>query len=240
MIGMLCIHGFTGSPYEFTPLTKYLQQETDWLVRVPTLPGHDKLCNLKNVTYTDWIRHAEEELFMLLEKCDKVYVCGFSMGGLIAGWLTAHYPIDKLILLSPAVFYSNPKNFCLEAFEIFIDVCKKRFYNSELFQNFKRKFLGTPIHAYMEFRKLVRAVRPVLDQVSTPTLIIQGKRDPIVPEKSAYYLFSKIATDEKRLLLIENAKHQICFDRNNSKLFEEIYTFLNENRVKKKIAMTMN
>lgn len=92
----------------------------------------------------------------------------------------------------------------------------------------------------MEFRKLVRAVRPVLDQVSTPTLIIQGKRDPIVPEKSAYYLFSKIATDEKRLLLIENAKHQICFDRNNSKLFEEIYTFLNENRVKKKIAMTMN
>ncbi|NQD52654.1 carboxylesterase, partial [Bacillus altitudinis] len=40
MIGCLCIHGFTGAPYEVEPLAEYLKQTTDWTVQSVTLPGH--------------------------------------------------------------------------------------------------------------------------------------------------------------------------------------------------------
>ena len=35
MIGCLCIHGFTGGPYEIEPLTTFLEEKTDWLISVP-------------------------------------------------------------------------------------------------------------------------------------------------------------------------------------------------------------
>src|SRR4051794_9655664 len=99
MIGCLCIHGFTGAPYEVEPLANYLQRHTDWKIVVPLLPGHGDTLSLKDSTCTDWIDCAEIALQKLFEECEKVYVIGFSMGGLIAAYLTARYSISKLVLL---------------------------------------------------------------------------------------------------------------------------------------------
>ena len=34
--GVLCIHGFTGGPYEVQPIADYLENNTDWKIVVPT------------------------------------------------------------------------------------------------------------------------------------------------------------------------------------------------------------
>ena len=240
MNGVLCIHGFTGSPKELEPLTIFLKDHTDWIIKTPVLPGHENLRQLKETCFMDWIYHAEEELKNLMEQCDKIYLCGFSMGGLIASWLSAHYPVEKLVLLSAAAYYTNPIHFCEDFFETIIDGCRNSFSKSERFQNYKMKFTSTPFKAYLEFRKLVRTVRPVLSKVNLPTFIVQGKRDPIVPEKSAYYLYNKIKTEEKKLRFVEDAKHQICYDDNSNQLFNEILEFLSSSLDCKKIAMTSN
>lgn len=31
-VGVLCIHGFSGGPYEIEPFTAYLRAHTDWLI----------------------------------------------------------------------------------------------------------------------------------------------------------------------------------------------------------------
>lgn len=43
-VGVLCIHGFSGGPYEIEPFTTYLRTHTDWLIVEPTLWGMVKLC----------------------------------------------------------------------------------------------------------------------------------------------------------------------------------------------------
>ncbi|MFE8703018.1 alpha/beta hydrolase [Cytobacillus sp. FJAT-54145] len=227
MIGCLCIHGFTGAPSEVEPLVEHLKSHTNWRLVVPTLPGHGEILSLKGIRYNQWIEHAEKELEKLLDECEKVYVIGFSMGGLIASHLAVHYPIDKLVLLSAAAYYVNPKQLVLDVKDMVRDSFKGKLFDNELYIRYKRKIKETPVTATLQFRKLVAQVRPVLSKVSVPTFIAQGEIDGVVPPKSAQYLYERISTPEKKLLYFKNSKHLICHCDEREKLFTEILAFLN-------------
>lgn len=228
MIGCLCIHGFTGAPYEVEPLAEYLTKHTDWVFSVPTLPGHGKNLSLKDVHYQQWIDHAENELKKLIDTCDQVYVIGFSMGGMIASLLAAKYPVDKLVLLSAAAYYLNPKQMASEIKSMIIDSLKGNLENNEFFQRYKRKIKATPIKATLQFRKLVSYIKPLLPQVEVPTLIAQGECDGIVPPKSAEYLYRTINAKTKRLTYIKDSSHHICHCEEKEALFSTVYDFLME------------
>ncbi len=95
MTGCLLIHGYTGGPHEVEPLAAYLREHTDWDVEVPTLPGHGVNLELDNVTHTAWLAAAEDALKNMQEKADKLYLIGFSMGGMIAAYLASRHDIDN-------------------------------------------------------------------------------------------------------------------------------------------------
>ncbi len=228
MIGCLCIHGFTGAPYEVEPLTEYLTKHTDWIISVPTLPGHGENLSLKDIHYQQWIEHAEAELKKLIKTCDRVYVIGFSMGGMIASLLAAKYPVDKLVLLSAAAYYLNPKQMANEIKSMIVDLFKGNLVNNEFFQRYKRKIKVTPIKATFQFRRLVSYIKPLLPQVEVPTLIAQGECDGIVPPKSAEYLYRTISAKTKRLTYIKDSSHHICHCEEKEALFSQVYDFLME------------
>jgi carboxylesterase len=226
LIGCLCIHGFTGSPYEVQPLVEFLQKRTDWQFAVPTLPGHGDSLNLEGVRYHDWIEHADRALQRLMQTCDTIYIIGFSMGGLIASYLAAHYPVDKLVLLSAAAYYVNPKQLAIDIIEMVKDSFKGNLANNELYLRYKRKIKETPISATLQFRTLVTKVRPLLGKIAVPTLIAQGECDGIVPPRSAQYIYSRIGARQKKLIYFENAKHLICHCEERERLFMEVLSFL--------------
>lgn len=232
MIGCLCIHGFTGAPFEVEPLAKYLKERTDWEIAVPTLPGHGDTLSLKGIDYKNWIEHAEQELKQLIAKCETVYVIGFSMGGLIASYLAVHYPVTKLVLLSAAAFYVNPKQLFLDIGEMVKDAFRGCLLENELFIRYKLKIKATPITATLQFRRLVASIRPMLHQVNIPTLIAQGESDGVVPPKSAQYLYQQIGTSSKKIIYLKDSKHLICHCDERENLFSEILQFLKNRTVK--------
>ncbi|MED1472601.1 alpha/beta hydrolase [Bacillus salipaludis] len=228
MIGCLCIHGFTGAPYEVEPLVEYLSERTNWSFSVPTLPGHGETLSLKGVQYQQWIECAEAELKKLLQTCEEVYVIGFSMGGLIAAYLAANYPVNKLILLSAAALYINPKQMAVELKTMLIDSLRGNLRENELFQRYLRKIKATPIAATLQFRQLVSFIKPLLHQVEVPTLIAQGECDGMVPPKSAEYLYRTINSKKKRITYIKDSQHHICHCEEKAALFSQVYDFLVE------------
>lgn len=229
VIGCLLIHGFTGAPFEIQPLADYLRETTDWVISTPTLPGHGDTLQLKGVSNKQWINHAEKELQLLLEKCDQVYVIGFSMGGLIAGYLATKYPIDKLVLLSAAAYYINLKQLLLDIKNMIKDGYQGNINENELFLRYKKKVVETPISATIEFRRLVNQIRPRLKDIKVPTLIVQGECDGIVPVKSANYIYETIDSKIKRMCLLPESKHHVCHSNNTEQLISEINAFLKEN-----------
>ena len=226
MIGCMCIHGFTGAPFEVEPIAAYLREHTDWEIAVPTLPGHGESLALKGIEYSKWIQHAEDEFERLSAKCDKVYVIGFSMGGLIASYLAVNHKVDRLILLSAAAYYVNPRQLLKDVREMLSDAFQGKLLKNEMFVRYSRKIKATPITATLQFRRLVGAVRPILNQVHVPTLIAQGESDGVVPPKSAEFLYRHIGTETKKLIYIKDSKHLICHCSENEKLFEEVLEFL--------------
>lgn len=228
MIGCLCLHGFTGAPYEVEPLVAYLQERTDWLFRVPTLPGHGENMSLKGIRYQEWIDYAAEELRILKESCEKVYVIGFSMGGMVASFLAANYQVDKLILLSAAAYYIHPRQLAEDIKKIIKDLIDGQLGDNPLFFRYRRKVTDTPLTAVLEFRKLVSSVRPILHKIPSPTFIAQGECDGIVPPKSAEYLYRTIGADKKKLLMMGQSKHHICYCEEKEVLFSQILKFLHE------------
>nr|WP_100404052.1 alpha/beta fold hydrolase [Bacillus sp. FJAT-42315] len=227
MIGCLCIHGFTGSPYEVEPLANYLKEKTDWKIVVPTLPGHGETLSLKGVTYGQWLEYAEKELQLLLSQCEEVYVVGFSMGGLISVYLAEKYPVEKLILLSAAAKYINAGQLVMDIREMLKDAKNGQLFANELFSRYKHKLLSTPLSATRQFRKMVKQVTPLIEKINVPTFIAQGLADGIVPPKSADFIYRKISSEDKEVYYSKTAKHHICHTGDKEELFNKIFTFLN-------------
>ncbi|GAW32853.1 carboxylesterase, partial [Carboxydocella sp. JDF658] len=59
-----------------------------WTVQVPLLPGHGTdVEELARTCWRDWGAAAEKAVVELRQKCDRVYLAGLSMGGLISLYL---------------------------------------------------------------------------------------------------------------------------------------------------------
>ncbi|WLR42141.1 alpha/beta fold hydrolase [Bacillus carboniphilus] len=226
MIGCLCIHGFTGDTWEVEPIADYLKKETDWVIVTPTLPGHGPSSNLKGYTKQDWIEEAITAYKKLEEQVDEIIVVGFSMGGMIASYLAAHYSVKKLVLLSAAAYYVNPSQFAVDIKQMFEDALNRNLKDNELFNRYKKKIIETPLSSTLEFQKLVREVRPLLEKIHQPTLIIQGEEDGIVPAKSAHFLYDQIGSKEKELCFLPSSKHHVCHGNDFDTLKKKVHEFL--------------
>lgn len=96
-------------PSELRPLEKFLQKnglETE----APVLAGHGGThLELNKVKFKEWVDSARVSLKLLLQRTDRVFLCGLSMGGTIAAMLALEEPekCAGLILLSPTLDYDG-------------------------------------------------------------------------------------------------------------------------------------
>src|SRR5699024_1102051 len=188
MIGCLIIHGYTGGPFEVRPLTDYLKKHTNFHIEVPTLPGHGGILTLDNVTYEKWLSAAEKSYKKLKKKTDRIFIIGFSMGGMIAAYLAAKYNVEKLVLLATAVKYLSFTQISRDVGEVIKDRLKGKIKDNMLHQQYKTKIGAVPIKANIEFMRLVRFTRKHLKDVDVPLLIANGHLDSLVPYRTACFL----------------------------------------------------
>ncbi len=228
MIGCLIIHGFTGGPHEVEPLRQYLETHTDWKIEVPLLSGHGETLALEEVSYETWLEEMAEHLQALRKDCEEVYVIGFSMGGMIASYLAAHYEVDKLVLLATARKYLSFKYLSRYVAEVISDGFKGQLEENKIYTHYKSKLETVPFRANVEFMKLVNKTKQYLEDIRSPVFIAQGQRDSLVPYKTAYTLEKEIGSEEKEVVIFEQANHMICLGEDREILNKMILDFLNE------------
>lgn len=91
-VGVVLVHGFTGTPYEVRYLGDQLAKG-GYTVRGPRLPGHGTtVADLDQTTWEDWAEAVERAVDSLRVRCHRVAVVGQSLGGLLALHLASHRP----------------------------------------------------------------------------------------------------------------------------------------------------
>ncbi|MYL51256.1 alpha/beta fold hydrolase [Halobacillus litoralis] len=227
-IGCLCIHGYTGSPDEVQPLVDFLEARTDWEIVNPTLPGHGEDLDLEGHYYQEWIATAELALLDLMKRHDTIYIIGFSMGGMIAAYLTAKYHLNRLVLLSAAGKYVSLPQMYKDILAMIADAWNGVLADNELFLRYQKKLKDTYLFSTFEFMKCVQFTRPYLQQVRCPVLIIQGELDGMVPKKAALYLEEEIPSEEKEVIFLKKSKHLICHGDDSDELFDKVMDFVSQ------------
>ncbi len=238
--GCLLIHGFSGSPTEMRGLGEHLAARglTVLGMRVAGHGGNPD--ELAAATRADWLASVETNLRYLRERCARVSLVGFSMGGALALLLASQQPVDQLVLLSTplmlqgdwrlgmlaVVRYLVPWYYMLEKANFDDPLAREEFtklypdfdLSDPLAQNRLRREARLSVAAIDELRRLLNAARTALPSVSAPALVMHGRNDMVAPLVSARLIAAGLASPRKDLILWDDTGHQMLVSGPHRKL----------------------
>ncbi len=234
-VPILILHGWNLSSEKYFPLQKELGKR-GYNVYCPDLPGFGKTklpkASFFLSDYCDFVKQ-----FVAENKLNKVILIGHSFGGRIGIKLAAQNSNLIQILILTGTPGINPVPTI--KVQIFLSLAKlgNLIFSLPLLSSAKdlfRKFLYKAANAsdyyntndYMleTFRKTVKeSLVPYMSQMNTPTLLLWGKEDKMVPIGIARKMNKIIKNSE--LVMIENARHGVPWT--HSKEFtDEVEKFL--------------
>src|SRR5699024_5999716 len=72
----------------------------------------------------------------------------------------------------------------------------------------------------------INEVKSNLDQIKTPTMVVQARKDELINADSATYIYDHIASEQKEMNWYEDSGHVITLGKEREQLHEDIYAFL--------------
>ncbi len=233
--GMVISHGYKAAPKEIEDLAYFIHEQgiNVYAIRIE---GHGTLPqDLKETSYTHWIDSFNRGFAAMRQVSKRLYLCGFSAGGLLALVAAAskQHKIDALICINSAIEINDMRfNYFLPTIGVLSSWLS--IINSDLEyihsdpENPDINYDKHYVNSIMELKKLIDYTRSLLDKVTTNTLIIQGDNDPVVHVDSANIIFEGISSEVKRVEIIPANEHVIVTSERKTQVFEAVKVFLDE------------
>ncbi|MBQ9498432.1 MAG: alpha/beta fold hydrolase, partial [Selenomonadaceae bacterium] len=186
--GVLLVHGFTGLPAELFLLGEFLNRQ-NFTVLCPRLAGHGTDENdLMRTTKDDWFNSVLDGFHILRGVCEKIFVVGHSMGGLLTLKLAAEKNLAKIVTLAAPIFIDDglglknlpPKEFCGNAC-----IVQPRRKLNDVPQAANEVYKKTPLVSVHELVGLIDDAKNFLPKVTAPILIMHGEDDHTAQPRSA-------------------------------------------------------
>lgn len=223
-LGVLIIHGFTGSPHSMRPLAQHFVA-AGYPVEMPLLPGHGTNWeDLEGYSYRDWVEAVDEAYWRLRKKASRVLVAGLSMGGGLAIVLSARRPVAGTILVNP--YLVNPQ-LIMAATPYLQKVLRTRpAIGSDIAQPGVEEgaYTTTPVSAIAQLHGLGKDIRRVVPALRAPVLFFRSRKDHIVSDKSHRY-FMKHATCPVEFTWLEKSYHVATLDYDAQYILDTSLTF---------------
>lgn len=195
---IVAIHGFGGLRCrDFDAFASIVKEEGIEFYTFELFDG------IREPDWTSWVERAYRGVKYYTQRYE-VILMGFSMGGVIAGYLASRLPIKKLILVSPAYYYIGIDN-AYRYIKKMAAIASEG--EAEIIQYIEERFLDSDY--VKEFIKLIHYLRHQAKSITIPTLILQGTKDEIVPVLSSWKMYQDIASKQKERYLIDRGTHEI-------------------------------
>ena len=229
-IGVLVIHGFTGSPVTIKPWAEYLNQ-IGYTVSAPCLPGHGSTWQEMNQTsWQDWYEAVEQSFLELKSKCDRVFVAGFSMGGALALRLSQirGSEIEGLLLLNPSVHDRRWFLKLTPILKLIIPSIKKGPTDIAAPNPPLHSYGRTPLKALDSLRKLWQLVERDLYLIDLPVMVAYSINDHAVDPENSMTVIDNIFSVDIREVIFEKSFHNVPLDYDADLLNLESKAFIED------------
>ena len=233
-IGVVFSHGYMAAPKELRTLAQYLFSK-GINVHVIRLRGHGTDPKaLKNVTVQDWETDFERAFVAMRQVCSKVFIGGFSMGGLLALDHAGQYKVDGVIALNSALKLHDLRvSYVVPTLHFFNEMISylnakgiKEWIDNSHTEQPEINYDKHPLSSVAQMDKLMTKVSAMLKNITAPILIIQGDNDPVVKRESAKLIYDAVKSKDKKLLILPREKHSILADEGCDEVFEAVYGFI--------------
>ena len=229
-VGVLLLHGFTGSPASMRPWAHFLN-DRGLTVRVPLIPGHGtKWQDLNKVSWQSWPERAERDLRALQSECDQVFIFGLSMGGANTLYLSAKHSneLSGIVLVNPMIHIPDPTI-------RFIDVIKyitpKR---PSVGDDIKKPgvtewgYDALPMKGVAQLNRLLNVTRRSLSDVKAPVLLFHSVEDHVLPVSNTEIIMAELGSRDKTRIELGNSYHVATLDYDAETIFESSRFFVEE------------
>jgi len=232
-VAVLCLHGFTGTPYEMRPLGEALAV-AGFRARGPLLPGHaGTVDELGRVLYTDWLGAARSVFDALAAEHEHVCVVGLSMGALLTLAVCSERPVAAAAVIGAPLSLRFPIPLLVPILKPFLRSVPKK-DGSDIRDPLARarhpSMSRMPLAGIHELVRLQRYVRARLDRVEAPLLVAYGRHDQTADPREAQRICRAVSSRSCDVLMLEDSGHVVTVDHDGPRLAAALVGFLSDSR----------
>jgi carboxylesterase len=229
-VGVLLLHGFTGSPQSLRPWGEHLAT-AGLTVVCPRLPGHGTRWQDLNLTrWPDWYGEAEHAFGALHGRCTEVFVMGLSMGGCLALRLAEQHPAEVagLALVNPSVLTGNRLRHVVPLLQFVVPSAWGLANDVKQPGARELAYDRTPLRALASLARLWALTRADLGRVTAPLLLFTSLHDHVVEPRNSEVVLCGVGSADKEQRVLEDSYHVATLDNDAPTIFRESLQFVRE------------
>ena len=230
VIGVLLVHGLNGNTGDMAELQCVLQAH-DIITRNMLLPGHgSKVKDMLSIGWEEWTQAVRDELNLLKELCDVVFLVGHSLGGALVLHIAAHEEIAGIVPICAPLHlhpWLKPAVSLGKYLIPLVPTMREDVRDPEARRRYSRDvYRWTPLHPVESMVLHLPQLRAELPHVTVPALIINSLHDHVVPVRDGREIYRLIGSHEKHLVTLHRSYHVVMKDHDREEVFEKTLAFV--------------
>ena len=234
---ILFLHGWTSSPRELRFLAERIAPLGFRCVG-PLLKGHGtRLEDLAPTRFPEYLAECESAYADLASRHARVFVCGLSMGGLLALHLARRFPVSGLVLIAPFLLPSGktlgiPNRWLIGRIPLPATLAKGSpgpILDPEGLAG-HLAYRAMPTASMVSVVLAGRRLRDSLPRIQAPALVFHAVHDRTSDFHGSQLLIEKLGSEDKTLIAFNRGNHVLTLDFPRARLEAEALAWLEKRR----------
>src|SRR5215467_1393306 len=229
-IGVLLVHGLNGSTGDMAELEEILRKK-GIITKNMLLPGHGSTVkDMLSIGWEEWAQAVHDELSLLKEMCDIVFLVGHSLGGALVLHIAAHEEVAGVVPICAPLHlhpWLKPAVSVGKYLLPLVPTIREDVRDPEARHRYTRDvYRWTPLHPIESLVQHLPQLRTELQYITAPSLIITSVHDHVVPARDGREIYKLIGSREKHLVTLHHSYHVVMKDHDREEVFDKTLAFV--------------
>ena len=229
-VGILLVHGLNGTTGDMAELEEIFQKQ-GFITKNMLLPGHGtKVKDMFSIGWEEWAQAVGDELNLLKESSDVVFLIGHSLGGALVLHVAAHEEVAGVVPICAPLHlhpWLKPAVSIGKYLLPLVPTIREDVRDREARRRYSRDvYRWTPLHPVESMVRYLPKLRTELQNITAPSLIITSIHDHVVPARDGREIYKLIGSREKHLVTLHHSYHVVMKDHDREEVFDKTLAFV--------------